>query len=552
MIEYDNKQFVIKLITTCQGSVFPTAFFPAFFSSMMCLVLTERSEDSTLSTNVLPNVPMPTIDHPFAVQIFGLILGYVIVFRTNMALSRYREGMANMQQMTSKWSDAYMQLKAFVCAEQCTCTPERARKLGSFLSKSLHWFSLMDAVAMCNLAEYPNEISNYSHTEVVGRRFSALSPETVAERWTIKKKMDTENEVNKEHEERAGKPKPQLERQKRERIVTPVATKKPFRIVDKLTIEEEDALLSAPDPLLIVCAWITEEVTIMHVTGLKIPGPILSRFYQEVSNGMLGFNQALKLIIVTFPFPFAQLLTYFLTIFLIVCPVMIVQMTKGNVLPVVLCFFATFSYWSLNLIATELEIPFGDDPNDLPYHDIHNRFVDSLEEQFRAQPRPVNRRIKAKEPVDYCAGTTALNDFLKEQQIPQRFSGKVPLLLVRDLTEEDLLRKFGDEATARVVHGRIRELWDELAVKLSLWDGKKQMPEPEEPAPPDDEEEESEDDEQNPDAQAIFKDGLLTRPLREKTMTAKKQAKEADSDTGEDDEEDEHAMNPGIPMQTST
>merc|ERR1711904_562070 len=134
------------------------------------------------------------------------------------------------------------------------------------------------------------------------------------------------------------------------------------------------------------------------------------------------------------------------------------------------------------------------------------------------------------EPVDYCAGTTALNDFLKEKQIPQRFSGKVPLLLVRDLTEEDLLRKFGDEATARVVHGRIRELWDELAVKLSLWDGKKQ----------------------NPDAQAIFKDGLLTRPLREKTMTAKKQAKEADSGTGEDDEEDEHAMNPGIPMQTST
>ena len=78
------------------------------------------------------------------------------------------------------------------------------------------------------------------------------------------------------------------------------------------------------------------------------------------------------------------------------------------------------------------------------------------------------------------------------------------------------------------------------------------MPEPEEPAPPDDEEEESEDDEQNPDAQAIFKDGLLTRPLREKTMTAKKQAEEADSDTGKDDEEDEHAMNPGIPMQTST
>merc|ERR1719379_3165633 len=101
---------------------------------MMCLVLTERSEDSTLSTNVLPNVPLPEIEHPFAVQIFALILGYVIVFRTNMALSRYRDGMANMQLMTSKWSDAYMQLKAFVCAEQSSCTALRARELGKFLS----------------------------------------------------------------------------------------------------------------------------------------------------------------------------------------------------------------------------------------------------------------------------------------------------------------------------------------------------------------------------------------------------------------------------------
>ena len=33
----------------------------------------------------------------------------------------------------------------------------------------------------------------------------------------------------------------------------------------------------------------------MHVENtLTIPGPILSRFYQEMSNGMLGFNQAFK------------------------------------------------------------------------------------------------------------------------------------------------------------------------------------------------------------------------------------------------------------------
>ena len=43
-------------------------------------------------------------------------------------------------------------------------------------------------------------------------------------------------------------------------------------------------------------------------TKLMTPPPVLSRVYQELSNGMLGFNQSLKLADVPFPFIFAQIL----------------------------------------------------------------------------------------------------------------------------------------------------------------------------------------------------------------------------------------------------
>merc|ERR1740130_1914372 len=49
-----------------------------------------------------------------------------------------------------------------------------------------------------------------------------------------------------------------------------------------------------------------------------------------------------------------------------------------------LCFVVVFSYWSINYIATELEMPFGDDLNDLPMYnmqrDFNKSFVSMMDE----------------------------------------------------------------------------------------------------------------------------------------------------------------------------
>merc|ERR1719163_1346459 len=40
--------------------------------------------------------------------------------------------------------------------------------------------------------------------------------------------------------------------------------------------------------------------------------------------------------------------------------------------------FATFALWGINFIAAELELPFGDDPNDLPIETLQVDFNGSL------------------------------------------------------------------------------------------------------------------------------------------------------------------------------
>ena len=102
MIIYDNKQNAILLCLRLRGSVFPRALSPAIVSAAIAVFL--AVDDSP--------VKLPNISNPFAVQIFAVVLGYVIVFRTNMALDRYREGITNVQTMTAKWGDAFMQVPA--------------------------------------------------------------------------------------------------------------------------------------------------------------------------------------------------------------------------------------------------------------------------------------------------------------------------------------------------------------------------------------------------------------------------------------------------------
>merc|ERR1719498_613105 len=161
-----------------------------------------------------------------------------------------------------------------------------------------------------------------------------------------------------------------------------------YEVLGEMTREEQARLERSIDLPCVVADWIMEAVTRAQLKGLlTVPPPIISRFYQELSNGLVGFSQAYKVTSTPFPFPFAQILALLLSVFCVVCPIIVVQMTSGYILPPILSFCAILSYWGLNQIAVELENPFGDDDNDLPLIDMHRFFVDAVEEAYIAQPR---------------------------------------------------------------------------------------------------------------------------------------------------------------------
>merc|ERR1719350_2526703 len=62
-------------------------------------------------------------------------------------------------------------------------------------------------------------------------------------------------------------------------------------------------------------------------------------------------------------------------------------------------FIVTFSFWSINYIAVELEMPFGDDANDLPLHDMQedlNKSIKALMDKLALTPPKFNYKKEHK------------------------------------------------------------------------------------------------------------------------------------------------------------
>jgi len=159
--------------------------------------------------------------------------------------------------------------------------------------------------------------------------------------------------------------------------------KEEYAILDGQHDDNNDAQ-SAPDRMILVSVWINEDInSLVPICGT--PPPIVSRCYQELSNGMLGFNQTLKMADIPFPFPFSQLLELLLIIFTMILPFYTASFTKGLITTPILAFFITIGFWSLSEISRELEDPFSDGPNQLPIIDMHERFVELLRQIYHTR-----------------------------------------------------------------------------------------------------------------------------------------------------------------------
>jgi hypothetical protein len=152
-----------------------------------------------------------------------------------------------------------------------------------------------------------------------------------------------------------------------------------YPIIRQPTDRKYAKLSSSTDRPQQVMFWILHSLSDAS-DKLKIAPPIQSRMYQELSNGMLGFSNVLKIADVPFPFPHAQIIMILLVCWMLLIPIFMMQFTKSWITGPVLASLLVMATWCLNELAIELEDPFGLDANDLSLQDFHVRFMEGIQE----------------------------------------------------------------------------------------------------------------------------------------------------------------------------
>lgn len=111
---------------------------------------------------------------------------------------------------------------------------------------------------------------------------------------------------------------------------------------------------------------------------VMVPPPIASRVYQTLSRGLVNLLNAKKITDTKFPFPFAQLITILLVLYSFLTPLLVSVAIPNSGMAAFISFWPVFASFSLNFAAIELEMPFGDDDNDLPLNDFQAEMNTSL------------------------------------------------------------------------------------------------------------------------------------------------------------------------------
>lgn len=430
MIQYANrgsKAYVALLLFT-KGSVVPCAMPPAITSTALCIILamSHREEDSEVVPDLL------WANNVFAIQCYAIILGFLIVTRTNMALNRYITALSNFQIMVSNWQDACTQVCSFVNAHLEVEDPHQ-KYLMEWREQLAHWFSLMATFAVAalrgdevmNQQLYESPLKDYQ-TGSLGRGEGRVRTSSKGFYLNIRKEErspESKQDDGKDGESHPHSPHlrvPDLAKfvsstfvpmgrsndSRWPHDVERLGNKEYLEYLGSCTPMERATLNKVHDKVLVVSSWICESISRSMLRNrpgapegpvMKIPPPVISRVFQQLSNGMQAFHQALMVVIVPFPFPFAQMLSYLLLGFMIMSPFLVLQLTRSVIFSPILTFIGVFGYFGTDSIAKEIENPLGEDANDLPVLRLHTDYNNRIRELLLPLPHLGHMRSRTTE-----------------------------------------------------------------------------------------------------------------------------------------------------------
>merc|ERR1719401_3259323 len=118
----------------------------------------------------------------------------------------------------------------------------------------------------------------------------------------------------------------------------------------------------------LVWSWLSDFIVREHMAGSmgKVGPPIVSRIVQFLSDGILYYNHARKIMFTPFPFPHAQLSAFFVLMAMVAIPFLMNQYANEVWLGAVLSFLTVTCLAGLHEVARELENPFRNAANDVP------------------------------------------------------------------------------------------------------------------------------------------------------------------------------------------
>merc|ERR1712216_116234 len=108
------------------------------------------------------------------------------------------------------------------------------------------------------------------------------------------------------------------------------------------------------------------------------PPPIVSRAFQEMNQGMVCLSKLQAITHHPFPFPYAHMIAALLLFHGVITPILIGMIPINCFWCALFSFISVFCLCALNLIAQEIENPFGDDENDLRCDKAQLDFNESL------------------------------------------------------------------------------------------------------------------------------------------------------------------------------
>lgn len=233
---------------------------------------------------------------------FSFFVGFLIVFRTSQAYTRFWEGCTASHAMRAEWWDACAAIIAFSKYSNADIFSVRA-----FQHMIVRLFSLLHAVA---LAEMEDRGTDSTIEDIEAFSFEAID-------------------------------------------------------VQGLDKESLAALMRCECKIEMIYSWI-QCLLVEHLDSvLVIPTPLLTRVFQELSNGMVHFHGATKLSCIPFPYPYIQACEWLLIIHWVFCPIVMSQWVYHWPWAFAFTFIQVFILWALAYIAKQIENPFGHDSTDL-------------------------------------------------------------------------------------------------------------------------------------------------------------------------------------------